>query len=167
MDDASRPADPILDFDPDALRERYRQEREKRLRSDGEAQYIELAGEFARYAEDDPYADPSFTRAPLSDEVEVAIIGGGFSGLLAGARLREAGVEDIRIIEADADVLQKQRRITAEGHEVGVGLKDAGIGRHTVDLLARQLQALDARAVAELHALLRRQRRQVLRELET
>jgi cyclohexanone monooxygenase len=103
MSEAGRSAETELGFDPAALRERYRAEREKRLRADGEAQYIELAGEFARYAEDDPYADPSFTRAPLEDEVEVAIIGGGFSGLLAGARLREAGIEDIRIIEAGAD----------------------------------------------------------------
>ena len=69
MNDATAARDPALDFDPDALREKYRQEREKRLRPDGEAQYIELAGDFARYAEDDPYADPSFTRAPLNDEV--------------------------------------------------------------------------------------------------
>ena len=93
----------ILGFDPEAIRARYQAERDKRLRADGEHQYIELSGSFARYAEDDPYADPRFTRAPLSDEVEVAIIGGGFSGLLAGARLTEAGVEDIRIIEAGGD----------------------------------------------------------------
>ena len=85
MDDASPTPDPIFDFDPDALRDRYRQERERRLRTDGDTQYIELAGPFARYAEEDPYADPNFSRAPLSDEVEVAIIGGGFSGLLAAA----------------------------------------------------------------------------------
>ena len=102
MDDAS-PAAPELDFDPDALREKYRQEREKRLRPDGEAQYVELSGDFARYAEDDPYADPGFTRAPLTDEIEVAVIGGGFSGLLAGARLSDAGITDFRIIEAGGD----------------------------------------------------------------
>ena len=92
-----------LDFDPGALREKYRQERDKRLRKDGEAQYVELAGKFARYGEDDPYVEPGFTRAPLADEVEVVIIGGGFSGMLAAARLKEVGVEDIRIIEAGGD----------------------------------------------------------------
>lgn len=103
MDGTGKAGKQDLGFDPDALRERYRQEREKRLRSDGEAQYQELSGSLARYAEDDPYADPTFTREALNDEVEVAIIGGGFSGMLAAARLREAGVDDFRIIEAGAD----------------------------------------------------------------
>jgi cyclohexanone monooxygenase len=102
--DGSGPVDSVTDFDPDALREKYRQEREKRLRADGEAQYIELSGKFARYAEEDPYADPNFDREPLSDEIEVAIIGGGFSGILAGARLIEAGVKDFRLIEAAGDL---------------------------------------------------------------
>ena len=92
-----------LGFDPDALRERYRAERDKRLRADGEAQYRELAGDLARYAEEDPYADPTFERPALDDEIEVAIIGGGFSGMLAAARLREAGVDGFRIIEAGGD----------------------------------------------------------------
>ena len=90
-----------LAFDPDALREKYRFERDKRLRSDANEQYIEVAGEFARYL-GDPYVAP-IEREPLTDEVEVAIIGGGFGGLLAGARLRQAGIDDIRMIEKGGD----------------------------------------------------------------
>ena len=90
------------DFDPDALRNKYREERDKRIRTDGNEQYVEVKGDFSRYV-DDPYVEPGFTRAPLTDEVQVLIIGGGFGGLLAGARLREAGVESIRIIEKGGD----------------------------------------------------------------
>ncbi|HSU90838.1 MAG TPA: hypothetical protein VLI44_05285, partial [Sporolactobacillaceae bacterium] len=84
-----------IDFDPEALRAKYRQERDKRLRTDGNEQYVEVKGDFTRYI-DDPYVDPGFSRAPLDETVEVLIIGGGFGGLLAGARLREAGFQDIR-----------------------------------------------------------------------
>jgi cation diffusion facilitator CzcD-associated flavoprotein CzcO len=90
-----------LPFDPDALRDRYRAERDKRLRADGNAQYVEVRGEFAHFVED-PYVEP-IEREPLHDEVEVVVIGGGFGGLLAGARLREAGFEDIRLIEKGGD----------------------------------------------------------------
>src|SRR5271154_4080195 len=91
-----------MDFDPDILRAKYREERDKRLRADGNEQYVEVKGDFSRYL-DDPYVEPGFTREPLNDAVEVVIIGGGFGGLLAGARLREAGVRDIRIIEKGGD----------------------------------------------------------------
>src|SRR5579885_3829784 len=91
-----------LDFDPDALRARYREERDKRIRPDGTDQYVEVKGDFSRYI-DDPYVEPGFTRAPLNDAVEVLIIGGGFGGLLAGARLRQAGVQDIRVVEKGGD----------------------------------------------------------------
>ena len=91
-----------LDFDPNALREKYRAERDKRLRADGNAQYVEVKGDFRHYV-DDPYVEPGFTRAPLTDEVDVLVIGGGFGGLLAAARLREAGVERIRIVEKGGD----------------------------------------------------------------
>jgi cyclohexanone monooxygenase len=89
-------------FDPDALRDKYRDERDKRLRADGNDQYLEVEGSYAHFV-DDPYVAAGFTREPLTDEVEVAVIGGGFGGLLAGARLREAGVEGIRIIEKGGD----------------------------------------------------------------
>ena len=97
-----KPAAEDLGFDPEALRAKYREERDKRLRDDGNAQYREIAGEFAHYL-DDPYVTPGFSREALTDEVEVVVVGGGFGGLLAGARLREAGLSDIRIIEKGGD----------------------------------------------------------------
>src|SRR5487761_65312 len=91
-----------LGFDPEALHARYLAERDKRLRADGNEQYREIKGEFAHYL-DDPYVPQGFSRAPLTDEVDVVVVGGGFGGLLAGARLREAGVKDIRVIEKGGD----------------------------------------------------------------
>jgi cyclohexanone monooxygenase len=91
-----------LGFDPDALRAKYRAERDKRLRADGNDQYREVKGELAHFVED-PYVAPGFARAPLRDEVQVVVIGGGFGGLLAGARLREAGIADLRLIEKAGD----------------------------------------------------------------
>ena len=91
-----------LDFDPAALKAKYLEERDKRLRDDGNEQYVEVTAEFSHYV-DDPYVEPGFSRAPLQDEVEVAIIGGGFGGLLMAARLREAGFDDIRMIEKAGD----------------------------------------------------------------
>ena len=90
-----------LGFDPNELRAKYRYERDKRLREDGNAQYQEVADEFASYT-DDPYTE-WVERDPLHDEVQVAIIGGGFGGLLMGGRLREAGFDDIRVIEKAGD----------------------------------------------------------------
>ncbi len=91
-----------LGFDPDALRTKYREERDKRLRDDGNEQYLQVTGKFAHFV-GDPYVEPGFSREPLTDEVDVVVIGGGFGGLLAAARLREAGVTDLRIIEKGGD----------------------------------------------------------------
>lgn len=82
----------------EALRERYRIERDKRLRPDGAEQYIDPAGRFAHFLED-PWVQPQ-QRDPVDDEVTVALIGGGFAGLLAGARLADAGITDVRIIDS-------------------------------------------------------------------
>ncbi len=91
-----------LGFDPQALRRKYREERDKRVRSDGNEQYIEPKGDFAHYL-DDPYIETKIERGPMAVETTVLVIGGGFSGLLAGARLKENGVEDFRIIEKAGD----------------------------------------------------------------
>ena len=90
-----------LDFNPDELRDKYRSERDKRLRTEANEQYVEVAGEFAHYL-DDPYMKLE-ERAPIVKEVQVAIVGGGFGGMLVGARLHEAGVHDFTIIEKGGD----------------------------------------------------------------
>lgn len=91
-----------LDFDPDVLYDKYISERDRRVRPDGNDQYIEVTGDFTRYV-DDPYTEPGFTREPMFDEVEFTVIGGGFGGLLMGARLREAGFNRVRVVEAAGD----------------------------------------------------------------
>jgi cyclohexanone monooxygenase len=91
------------DIDLDAIRARYARERDKRVRREGEAQYAETAGEFARFADGDPFAPPGFEREPLVGAVEAVVIGGGWAGLITAARLREAGISDVRVIEAGSD----------------------------------------------------------------
>ncbi|MCC6205377.1 MAG: NAD(P)/FAD-dependent oxidoreductase [Hyphomicrobiales bacterium] len=103
MSEASTGRGTATDFDPAVLRDRYRAERDRRLRADGEEQYVAISGKYAHYADEDPYVVTPIERAPLTDEVEVVIVGGGWAGLITAARLREAGLRDIRIIEAGAD----------------------------------------------------------------
>ncbi len=91
-----------LTFDPDALRDKYRFERDKRVRPDGNAQYIEVTGDFSNFVED-PYIDAPIEREPLTDDTDVIVIGGGFGGLLTGARLRERGIGDVRLVEKGGD----------------------------------------------------------------
>jgi cation diffusion facilitator CzcD-associated flavoprotein CzcO len=89
-------------LDKEALKQKYAEERAKRLRPDGNAQYLELKGQLAHYAED-PYT-PFRERAPVRDHVTVAFVGGGFAGLVTGARLVEAGIDEVRIVEKGGDV---------------------------------------------------------------
>ena len=91
-----------LGFDPADLRQKYATEREKRLRADGNNQYQEITGKHAHYNAD-PYVAPGFTRPALQEELDAVIVGGGFGGLLAAARLQEAGITNIRIIEKAGD----------------------------------------------------------------
>ena len=90
----------------DQIKAKFAEERDLRLdyRPEGQSQYItELEGDLARYTVD-PHGADTVERETLNDEVEVLFIGGGFSALLTSARLRQRGVESIRIVERGADV---------------------------------------------------------------
>src|SRR5579862_1107190 len=90
-----------VEIDVEALKRKYAEEREKRLRSEGTSQYRELSGEFA-FLDKDPWAGP-LSREPVVETVDVLIIGGGMSGLLAGAHLRQRGVKSLRIVDKSGD----------------------------------------------------------------
>ena len=95
----------VLGFDPDALAQRYAAERDKRIRADAEAQFVQLSHDSPftnKYLEDDPYCK-ALDRAPLKDQREVIVIGGGRVGMLTAARLVEAGISDVRIVESGGD----------------------------------------------------------------
>lgn len=92
-----------LEFDPAALKRKYEIERDKRIVHDGNGQYVPTVdGRFADYGKD-PWVKPGFERSALCDHTEVIVAGGGFGGLLVGARLWEAGVRDVRIIDEAGD----------------------------------------------------------------
>jgi cation diffusion facilitator CzcD-associated flavoprotein CzcO len=90
----------------DRIKQKFAEERDLRLdyRPKGTDQFTsDLTGDLAKYAID-PYAQEPAPRESLNDTVECLFIGGGFSALLTSARLREKGVESIRIVERGADV---------------------------------------------------------------
>ena len=90
------------DIDIAALRDKYCAERDKRLREEGSKQYVELTDGFAGYYETDPHTPPT-ARDLISQDIDVAVLGGGFAGLLSAAYLKKAGVDDVRIIELGGD----------------------------------------------------------------
>jgi cyclohexanone monooxygenase len=91
-----------LEFDLLALRKKYQDERDKRIREDGEKQFIHTTAEYAHFKDTDPHAEP-LVRDPITVDTEILVMGGGFAGLSAAARLIEAGFENLRIIEDAAD----------------------------------------------------------------
>jgi NADPH-dependent 2,4-dienoyl-CoA reductase/sulfur reductase-like enzyme len=91
-----------LDLPIEELREKYRIEQEKRLRTDGLGQYKDLTGE-NEALDADPFADPDFTRDPVVAETDVVIVGGGFAGMLTAIDLTKLGIRDFRIVEKAGD----------------------------------------------------------------
>ena len=100
MSDSSNSLPPAA-LDQESVKQKYREERDKRLRPDGNGQYLRLTDQLSHYL-DDPYT-PVTEREPKTDHVTFAFIGGGFGGLVTGARLVEAGIKDVRIIDKAGD----------------------------------------------------------------
>jgi cation diffusion facilitator CzcD-associated flavoprotein CzcO len=97
-------AQPEISFDE--LRERYQNERQKRLRAEGNGQYF-YPGESRLDAERflaDPWADPrDYDRAPVTENVEVTLIGAGLGGLQVAVAMRDLGVDSMRILDKAGD----------------------------------------------------------------
>ncbi|MCO1659911.1 flavin-containing monooxygenase [Pseudonocardia humida] len=95
----------LSEFDQVGLRQKYREERDKRLRPDGNAQYLDVSGELAAFAAD-PYLASSpggRPRAPRIAEVDVLVLGGGWSGLQMAVQLQKAGTTDFLIVDQAGD----------------------------------------------------------------
>jgi len=90
------------EIDIPALRARYRQERDRRIRRDGQEQYVKPTNDFTHTYEADPYT-PMQERDPLSEEIDVAVLGGGWSGIMAGVHLRRNGISRFRHIDHAGD----------------------------------------------------------------
>ena len=90
-------------IDVEALERKYREEREKRIRTDGREQYRVIDAQHSTAFLDDPFAPEMPARAARNINVEVLLVGGGFGGLLSAVRLQQAGIDDIAIIDRASD----------------------------------------------------------------
>jgi len=89
------------DVDLAEVRAKYREERDRRLRSvaaDRASVTLKDLPELAR----DPLGGTD-DRTAVRDSVDVLVVGGGIGGLTAAARLRDAGIERVRVIDSAAD----------------------------------------------------------------
>jgi len=84
----------------EAAKARYEAERAKRLRDEGVAQYESLK---EHHLDRDPWADPDFSRDPVTEEVDVVVLGGGWAGMLTGINLVKRGITSFRIVDKAAD----------------------------------------------------------------
>ncbi|WP_418059362.1 flavin-containing monooxygenase [Pimelobacter simplex] len=86
------------------FREKYAAERDKRLPQTGADTYraIDFEGDLASF-DTDPHAPGPRTTPPLTEDLDVLVIGAGFMGLTAGIELTERGISRFRILDVAAD----------------------------------------------------------------
>ena len=95
--------DNVEGIDPvEAAKQRYQEERAKRIRDDGQAQYHELR-EYTDF-DVDPWAEPGFSRdAVVDDDLTAVIVGAGFAGMLTAKNLLDRGITNFRMIDKAGD----------------------------------------------------------------
>ena len=89
-------------IDISAQRDRYRRERDKRIHPEGQKQYVRPIGDLADTYEADPHM-PVVPRDPIAEDIDVAILGAGWTGILAAYHLTKAGVTTFRNIDHAGD----------------------------------------------------------------
>lgn len=92
------PAAGESDFDPEVVRAKYLAERDRRLVPTRTAIRDLDNDERCAAVRDDPFS-PVTERGAIVEDADVVIVGGGIAGILAGVRLREAGVQRIRVVD--------------------------------------------------------------------
>jgi cation diffusion facilitator CzcD-associated flavoprotein CzcO len=90
------------EIDIEAIVAKYRHERDRRLRREAQDQYIAAEDYFDGIEEVDPHT-PVTPRDPISEDLDVAVLGGGWAGILAAYNLRKAGVSSFRNIDVAGD----------------------------------------------------------------
>ena len=89
----STPAPDQIDIP--ALRAKYAQERDMRIKPAGKAQYdyARPSGDVAADYVDDPHT-PVAPRDPISEDIDVVVLEAGWGGILASYHLTKAGITD-------------------------------------------------------------------------
>lgn len=95
----TKPVEAVTEEERAALRAKYLEERDKRIRADGVGQYKPLEGILKLSEDKDPHTEVK-PREPLSDHVDFLFLGGGFAALSVCARLKEAGFNNMRILDS-------------------------------------------------------------------
>lgn len=93
---------PLEAVDIPAVRAKYAVERDKRFKSEGQAQYFRPTGGVADDYSKDPHL-PVTPRDAISEELDVVVLGGGFGGLLASVHLTKAGITNFRNVDTAGD----------------------------------------------------------------
>lgn len=92
---------PVNKIDPEALRRKYQEEREKRVLR-GNRNSIDVASIFPNYHED-PWKNEDIVREAVIEEVDALMTGTGLAALVAAAHLTMVGVENFRLVDVASD----------------------------------------------------------------